>query len=299
MASKNPLVLYGGVVSQIAAGDGLALPDSSTAVTQAPGDNTTKIATTAYVAAAALSGPTGSVQMYAGPTAPSGWLFCIGDSVSRSTYATLFATIVPTIGNPTITIASPGVLTINSHGLSNGAPVFLETTGALPTGFAERTLYYVVNVATNTFQLSTTTGGTAINTSGSQSGTHTLYYSPFGASASSTTFYLPNFSGRVPIGAGAGAQDATAGAGRINGGTALTTRGLGYWGGAETHTLTIAQMPSHRHSLNAVSSLTQTGSAQAAGAVGTPAWGVTDYTGGGTAHNNVQPFLGINYIIKT
>ena len=77
MASKNPLVLYGGVVSQIAAGDGLALPDSSTAVTQAPGDNTTKIATTAYVVAAALSGPTGPAGPAGavgatGPTGPTG-----------------------------------------------------------------------------------------------------------------------------------------------------------------------------------------------------------------------------------
>jgi len=251
--------------------------------------------------------PTGSLQMYAGATAPNGWLFCTGDSVSRSTYATLFATIVPTIGNPTITIASPGVLTINAHGLSNGAPVFLETAGigaSLPTGLAERTLYYVVNATANTVQLSTTNGGTAINTSGSQSGTHKLYYSPFGASFSSSTFYLPNFSARVPIGAGTGAQDATAGAGRISGGTALTTRGLGYWGGAETHSLILAQMPSHRHTLNAVSSLTQTGSAQAAGAAGTPAWGVTDYAGGssagsnGDSHNNVQPFLVLKFIIK-
>lgn len=73
----------------------------------------------------------------------------------------------------TITIASPGVLTWNAHGMSNGTAVRLTTTGSLPTGLTAGTTYYVVNAATNTFQLSATLGGTAINTSGTQSGTHT------------------------------------------------------------------------------------------------------------------------------
>jgi hypothetical protein len=73
----------------------------------------------------------------------------------------------------TVTIASPGVVTWNSHGLSNGNAVVLTTTGALPTGLTAGTTYYVVSAAANTFQLAATVGGAAINTSGSQSGTHT------------------------------------------------------------------------------------------------------------------------------
>lgn len=73
----------------------------------------------------------------------------------------------------TITIASPGVVSWTAHGMSNGTAVKLSTTGALPTGLTAGTTYYVVNAATNTFQLSATRGGTAINTSGTQSGTHT------------------------------------------------------------------------------------------------------------------------------
>jgi len=71
----------------------------------------------------------------------------------------------------TITIASPGVVTWNSHGFSNGTSVGFYTTGALPTGLTAGTNYYVVNSTTNTFQVSATKGGAAINTSGSQSGT--------------------------------------------------------------------------------------------------------------------------------
>lgn len=77
-------------------------------------------------------------------------------------------------GTFTVTIASPGVFTWNNHGFANGTVVTLTTTGALPTGLDEDTDYYVVNRAANTFQLSLTSGGTAINTTGSQSGTHTV-----------------------------------------------------------------------------------------------------------------------------
>jgi hypothetical protein len=79
----------------------------------------------------------------------------------------------------TITIASPGVVTWNSHGLANNTVVYLETTGALPTGLSGTGTYYVRNAATNTFELSLTSGGASINTSGSQSGTH--YCSTAGA----------------------------------------------------------------------------------------------------------------------
>lgn len=77
----------------------------------------------------------------------------------------------------TMTIASPGVITHTAHGKSNGQPVVLTTTGALPTGFTAGTWYYIVNVTTNTYQLSATVGGSGINTTGSQSGTHTARYS--------------------------------------------------------------------------------------------------------------------------
>ena len=80
----------------------------------------------------------------------------------------------PLTGTCTISIASPAVITRTSHGHANGSFVFFTTTGALPTGLAINTGYYVVNAATNTFQVSATLGGTAINTSGTQSGTHTV-----------------------------------------------------------------------------------------------------------------------------
>jgi hypothetical protein len=76
----------------------------------------------------------------------------------------------------TISIASPGVVTWNGHGLSDGDMVLLTTTGALPTGLTAGGVYFVVNSDTNTFQLEATVGGGAINTSGGQSGVHTAFH---------------------------------------------------------------------------------------------------------------------------
>ena len=71
----------------------------------------------------------------------------------------------------TVTIASPGVFTLNNGSLINGMAIALTSTGTLPTGLTIGTVYYVVNASGSTFQLSATFGGSAINTSGSQSGT--------------------------------------------------------------------------------------------------------------------------------
>lgn len=78
----------------------------------------------------------------------------------------------------TVTIASPGVLTFPADYFpTNGQRITLSTTGALPTGLAVGTTYFIVNAANNTAQLSLTSGGAAINTSVSQSGNHTAHMS--------------------------------------------------------------------------------------------------------------------------
>ena len=77
----------------------------------------------------------------------------------------------------TVTIATPGVMTWTAHGLKTGDFLQLTTTGALPTGLAAATTYWVRVIDANTFNLSTTKANAAaatyIATSGSQSGVHT------------------------------------------------------------------------------------------------------------------------------
>jgi hypothetical protein len=77
-------------------------------------------------------------------------------------------------GTATMTIASPCVVTYSSHRLEDGDPVYFSTTGALPTGITAGTIYYVKYINSSTFNLEATRGGGLINTSGSQSGTHTI-----------------------------------------------------------------------------------------------------------------------------
>lgn len=74
----------------------------------------------------------------------------------------------------TVTIAAPGVVTKYAHNLSWKDQVVLATTGALPTGLSADTWYYVIPVDQDTFQLTATANGSAITTSGTQSGTHSL-----------------------------------------------------------------------------------------------------------------------------
>lgn len=83
-----------------------------------------------------------------------------------------FASMLPRAA--TITIASPATVTATGHGLTNGKRVQFTTSGALPTGILANTTYFVINAATDTFNLSATQGGAAIGTSGGQSGSHVV-----------------------------------------------------------------------------------------------------------------------------
>lgn len=110
-----------------------------------------------------------------------------------------------------------------------------------------------------------------------------------------TTFGLPDLRGRAPRHEGTGAG--------------LDTVSLGERAGAETHTLSTDEMPSHDHDLRAHSGAGTTpipsSSASLAGhadgygpgpdiPASHPALGAT---GGGGAHDNMQPYTVINFII--
>lgn len=73
-----------------------------------------------------------------------------------------------------ISIAAPGVITVYRHGLGWKNQVLFATTGALPTGLSADTWYYVIPVDINTFQVTATSTGSAITTTGTQSGTHSI-----------------------------------------------------------------------------------------------------------------------------
>ncbi len=63
----------------------------------------------------------------------------------------------------------------------------------------------------------------------------------------------------------------------------------GETGGAKTHTLTEAEMPSHRHSMT--TGVSTTGEGKPADTQNTGNTAYTNYTGGDQAHNNLQPYI--------
>ena len=152
---------------------------------------------------------------FAGASAPTGWLLCYGQAISRTTYAALFA---------------------------------------------------------------------AISTA-------------FGAGDGSTTFNVPDCRGRVPagkdnMGGTAASRLTTAGSG-VDGAT------LGASGGAQTHTLTTNQIPSHTHNYVGGANAAGTGTVGAAGQSANGYVMATQGAGSDQAHNNTQPTIVTNYIIKT
>jgi len=112
----------------------------------------------------------------------------------------------------------------------------------------------------------------------------------YGVGDGATTFNVPDIRGRVPLGkddmGGVSANNVTDAAADSIGGTL----------GAETHTLTIAEMPAHTHTYDRVDA---PGAADSGGALDTQSSDDTGSTGGGTAHNNLPPSQTGNYIIKT
>lgn len=104
----------------------------------------------------------------AGAITLSGTKWRVGSSTGSS-----FSTSVRASATNTMTIASPCVVTWTAHGCADGDPIYFTTTGALPTGVSANTVYYIKYIDANSFNLAATPGGSSINTSGSQSGTHT------------------------------------------------------------------------------------------------------------------------------
>jgi microcystin-dependent protein len=122
-----------------------------------------------------------------------------------------------------------------------------------------------------------------------------LYGTTFGSGDGSTTFNLPDMRKRVPVGKDSSDSDFNT---------------LGKTGGEKTHTLTVDEMPSHSHQFRAVRDAINTdsqgtdGNAKSINGQGNNT-GFTPYgvdsiqdAGGDQPHNNLQPYIVTNFIVK-
>ena len=77
----------------------------------------------------------------------------------------------------TVSIASPAVVSLATHGFAANTGVRFQSTGALPTGIVIGPTYYVsaTGLTAGTFQVSGSPGGPSINTTGTQSGVHVVF----------------------------------------------------------------------------------------------------------------------------
>lgn len=107
---------------------------------------------------------------------------------------------------------------------------------------------------------------------------------------------LPDMRGRTMVGVGAGSNPSV-----------LTARSLGATFGAETHTLSLAEIPSHTHTLRINSGLVFSiaNSGSGANTVNNDAgfsqggfqW-LNDSVGGSGSHNNVQPSIAQHFLVS-
>lgn len=163
--------------------------------------------------------------------------------------------------------------------------------------------------------------GTAVSRT-TYSNLYSVIGTTYGVGDGSTTFGLPDMRGRVPMGAGTGNQLNASGSGAITGGTGMTARAAGAFGGEETHLLSSAEIPAHSHPVSdaghnhgAIATAGVGGGATVAGwTVGgasganatnfaytgssTTGLTVSNNTGGGGRHAVVPPFVVLNYVIK-
>jgi microcystin-dependent protein len=229
------------------------------------------LATQAYVdgkVAALQPELTGAVKLWPGASLPTGYLWCDGSAVSRTTYAALFSAIG------------------TAHGAGNGSTTFNlpDLRGRMPLGKDD-----MGGTAANRV----TSGGSGIAgaTLGATGGaeTVTLAASQIPAHSHTATTSLTSVSAGTPAGTigAAGTHNHTATALKAGAGTGqFVSSGNTYGSG----TITTDTEPDHTHAF--------TGSALAAH-THTATTTVANSTGGGGAHSNMPPSIVLAWIIKT
>lgn len=223
--------------------------------------------------------PFGVMWEYGGTAAPSGWLLCFGQAVSRATYANLFAVIGTTFGpgDGSTTFNVPdfrGRVAAGQDDMGGVSANRLTVAGGLDgdvlggAGGAETVALSIANLAAHTH-----TGPSHTHTGPS----HTHTFSDTATTGNGSVNHTHSATASAALGSGQLIPQGTA---TPNGGVVNID---GASGSLHTHSVTIGG----------------TTSAGGTGATGAGGTGATSSVGSGTAHANVQPTLIVNKIIYT
>jgi len=189
--------------------------------------------------------------------------------------------IMSATGVPTeLTVGSSGdVLTIAGGAASWAAPSAIPTGTLAPYGGTTAPTGYIF------------ADGSVVSRS-TYSALFAVFSTNYGAGDGSTTFGLPDLRGIVPVG-----KDNMGGT-SANNITSTQADVLGGNFGSESHTLTTSEIPAHTHTYDKTS-LTYNAAGGGTTVGQTITGTASGSTGGGSSHNNVQPSIFLNYIIKT
>lgn len=231
--------------------------------------------------------PSGVVLPYAGSTVPAGWLLCAGQAVSRTDFAGLFTAIGTTygVGDGSTTLNLPdlrGRVVAGRDDMGGTAANRLTSGGSGITGTTLGAAGGAQTHALSQAEMpshSHTQQGSFVSGNQSADHTHTFSGTTGGMNANVSHTHTSFDAYRTPV-------NTRVGGGTLSGGTDSTTF-------TDTARTTTAANVDHGHEYSGTTS-----GMSASHTHTTTISGVTTSTGSDGAHQNTQPTIILNYIVK-
>lgn len=229
--------------------------------------------------------PVGQIVSYGGTASPpTDWLYCNGNALSSTANGAEYAELYGVVGNEYSAVVT---LKTRDSGTS-GFPAVLEFTGGNrnlePGDILDLSWFgssYAQSAITDVSGNDITIGG-----GGGSGGNLPTQGSEITVSISSVDdkFFLPDLRGRTVVGGGLG--------------DGLTERVVGDIDGEETHLLTVSELPAHAHDITVGAAGNQFTTNLGSKVQTRDAASLSAEEGGDNPHNNMQPHLVCNWIIR-